>query len=173
MIKHEIDIGVDTIIATPHHIYHRYEKTVEEITKQFNLLKEAVEKENLPVKLYLGQEICYTHREDQIKMLLPPEYANLQGIASDRILCDGYRISVMMHEEPIHPQDSGWRFFAGDEDKDYITDQDHFGMVDLNLIMNYSPDAIPYLQAPVKSLLIREDSRFVIMPNDNPDESDE
>ena len=69
MIKHEIDIGVDTIYCTPHHIYHRYEKSVEEIKESFRLLKEAVEKENLPVKLYLGQEICYTHREDTISML--------------------------------------------------------------------------------------------------------
>lgn len=69
MIRHEIDIGVKEIICTPHHIYRRYEKSVEEIKSQFNLLEEAVEKENLPIKLYLGQEICYTHREDQIKML--------------------------------------------------------------------------------------------------------
>ena len=69
MIKHEIEIGVDTIICTPHHIYHRYEKSVEEIKKQFELLKTEVEKQNLPVKLYLGQEICYTHREDIIAML--------------------------------------------------------------------------------------------------------
>ena len=59
MIKHEISIGVDTIYCTPHHIYHRYEKSVEEIKKAFQTLKEAVEKEKLPVKLYLGQEICY------------------------------------------------------------------------------------------------------------------
>ena len=69
MIKHEIAIGVKEIICTPHHIYHRYEKSVEEIKANFQLLKEAVEKENLPVKLYLGQEICYTHREDIIAML--------------------------------------------------------------------------------------------------------
>ena len=69
MIKHEIAIGVDTIYCTPHHIYHRYEKSVSEIKKNFLLLKEAVEKENLPIKLYLGQEICYSHREDIIAML--------------------------------------------------------------------------------------------------------
>ena len=69
MIHHEIDIGVDTIICTPHHIYGKYEKSVEEIKEQFNLLVKEVEKEKLPVTLLLGQEICYTHREDQIKML--------------------------------------------------------------------------------------------------------
>ncbi|MBE6133347.1 MAG: hypothetical protein E7178_01620 [Erysipelotrichaceae bacterium] len=69
MIKHEIDIGVDTIICTPHHIYGRYMKSVEEIKEQFELLKGEVEKEKLPIKLLLGQEICYSHREDQITML--------------------------------------------------------------------------------------------------------
>ena len=69
MIKHEISIGVTSIICTPHHILRRYEKSVEEIKEQFNLLKSKVEELNLPVKLYLGQEICYSHREDIIAML--------------------------------------------------------------------------------------------------------
>ena len=86
MIRHEIDIGVTEIICTPHHIYHRYEKTVEEITKQFLLLKEAVEKENLPIKLYLGQEICYSHREDQIKMLKEGKLLTLNN--TNRILLE-------------------------------------------------------------------------------------
>ena len=33
MIKHEISIGVTSIICTPHHIHRRYEKSVEEIKK--------------------------------------------------------------------------------------------------------------------------------------------
>ena len=86
MIKHEIDIGVDTIIATPHHIYKRYEKSVEEINKRFNELKEAVEKENLPIKLYLGQEICYSHREDQLAMLKSGELLTLNK--TNRVLLE-------------------------------------------------------------------------------------
>ena len=69
MVKHELDIGVDTIICTPHHIFHRYEKSIEEIKKNFDLLKHAVEEHNLPVSLLLGQEICYTHREDILSFL--------------------------------------------------------------------------------------------------------
>lgn len=86
MIRHEIDIGVTEIICTPHHIYHRYEKSVEEITKQFLLLEEAVEKENLPIKLYLGQEICYSHREDQIKMLKEGKLLTLNN--TNRVLLE-------------------------------------------------------------------------------------
>ena len=69
MIKHEIDIGVTDIICTPHHIFHRYEASATVIKERFEFLKEEVEKLNLPIKLYLGQEICYTHREDIISML--------------------------------------------------------------------------------------------------------
>ena len=86
MIKHEIAIGVDTIICTPHHIYHRYEKSVEEIKKNFQLLKEAVEKENLPIKLYLGQEICYTHREDTISLLKEGKLLTLNN--SNKVLLE-------------------------------------------------------------------------------------
>ena len=86
MIKHEIEIGVDTIICTPHHIYHRYEKTVEEIKKQFELLQMEVDKLNLPIKLYLGQEICYTHREDIIKMLKEGKLLTLNN--TNRILLE-------------------------------------------------------------------------------------
>ena len=86
MIKHEIAIGVDTIICTPHHVYHRYEKSVEEIKKNFQLLKEAVEKENLPIKLYLGQEICYTHREDTISLLKEGKLLTLNN--SNKVLLE-------------------------------------------------------------------------------------
>ena len=86
MIKHEIEIGVDTIYCTPHHIYKRYEKSVEEIKKNFLLLKEAVEKENLPIRLYLGQEICYTHRENILKMLQEGKLLTLNN--TNRILME-------------------------------------------------------------------------------------
>ena len=86
MVKHEIDIGVTEIICTPHHIYHRYEKSVKEIKEKFLLLKEAVEKENLPIKLYLGQEICYTHREDIIAMLKAGKLLTLNN--TNRVLLE-------------------------------------------------------------------------------------
>ncbi len=86
MIKHEIEIGVDTIYCTPHHIYSRYECTPEVIKERFNLLKEEVEKLNLPIKLYLGQEICYTHREDILGMLKAGKLLTLNN--TNRVLLE-------------------------------------------------------------------------------------
>ena len=86
MIKHEISIGADTIYCTPHHILSRYEKSVEEIKKQFELLKSEVEKQNLPITLYLGQEICYSHREDIIAMLKEGKLLTLNN--TNRVLLE-------------------------------------------------------------------------------------
>ena len=93
MIKHEISIGVDTIICTPHHIYTRYEKSVEEIKSNFLLLKEAVEKENLPIKLYLGQEIYFTHKENILEMLKEGKLLTLNN--TNRVL-----LEFSFHREP-------------------------------------------------------------------------
>ena len=103
MIKHEIAIGVDTIYCTPHHIYKKYEKSVEEITKNFLLLKEAVEKENLPIKLHLGQEICYTHREDIIGMLKSGKLLTLNN--TNRVL-----LEFSFHREPENILDLIYNF---------------------------------------------------------------
>ena len=93
MIKHEIDIGVDTIICTPHHIIKKYEKSVEEIKKQFELLVNEVTKQNLPIKLLLGQEICYSNHEDQIKMLKEGKLLTLNN--TNRVL-----LEFSFHHEP-------------------------------------------------------------------------
>ncbi len=69
MLKHELSIGVSTIYCTPHYIKGKYEKSIAEIKENFNLLVKEAKKLNLPVTLYLGQEILYTGNEDIIEML--------------------------------------------------------------------------------------------------------
>ena len=99
---------------------------------------------------------------DQIERLLPDAYLGMNAVASDRILVEGYRISVMLREEPKSPQDTGWRFFAGDEPEDYVTNPANFGILDINLIVNYPAGVIPFLEMPVGTLLPRnDDDEFV------------
>lgn len=79
MIKQEIDMGIDTIVCTPHYINRRYMKSVDEIKTNYNNLLKAVEEKGLNVNLLLGQEICYTHRVDIIKMLKNNELLTLNN----------------------------------------------------------------------------------------------
>ena len=93
MIKHEISIGVDTIICTPHHIYTRYECSVEVIKERFNLLQDEVKKLNLPITLYLGQEIYFTHKENILQMLKEGKLLTLNN--TNRVL-----LEFSFHREP-------------------------------------------------------------------------
>ncbi len=65
--------------------------------------------------------------------------------ATDRIMVEGQRIGYMYREVPHKPPDSGWRFFAGDEDEKYLGDPGHTGVYAVNTVANYDPDIIPYL----------------------------
>jgi hypothetical protein len=76
--------------------------------------------------------------------------------ASDRIVVDGRPVGLMYREKPQRPDDSGWRFLAGDEDDAYSADADHFGIYALNTIANYDPRIIPLLPSPVGSAFRRD-----------------
>lgn len=71
-------------------------------------------------------------------------------IASDRILVDGLKVGYCYREAPDHDVDSGWRFFAGDEDQDSADDPRNFALYDINTIANYDPEIVILLdeQAP-------------------------
>lgn len=70
-------------------------------------------------------------------------------LATDRIVVDGCKVGYMYRSQPIEPLDSGWRFFAGDEDEEYMRNNENHGVYDLNTIVNYDPDILNYIDFPV------------------------
>ena len=68
-------------------------------------------------------------------------------MATDRIMVDGLPIGYMYRETPAAGGDSGWRFFAGDEDDAYMARDGNHGVYDLNTVANYDPAVIPHLGA--------------------------
>lgn len=77
-------------------------------------------------------------------------------LATDRIVVDGAQIGYMYREMPSRKEDSGWRFFAGDEDEFYMKNNDRHGVYDVNTIVNYDPDIYPYLDSNVGSCFERD-----------------
>ncbi len=57
LIKEQIKQGITDIICTPHFRRGMFETSKEQIIENFNLLKQEIEKENLNINIYLGQEI--------------------------------------------------------------------------------------------------------------------
>ena len=71
-------------------------------------------------------------------------------IVSNKILIDGKKVGYMYREEPSKNfNDSGWRFFAGDEDDGYCENSENFNIVELNTLANYDADTIKLLDAEV------------------------
>ena len=83
-------------------------------------------------------------------------------IASNKVMVDGRQVGYMYREEPVSKwPDSGWRFFAGDEDEEYTDNPDNINIFSLNTICNYDSAIIPYLDAPYGSCFVRSENEFI------------
>ncbi len=91
----------------------------------------------------------------QIKQILADWEGPVGCLATDRIMVDGCKVGYMYREEPVNAGDSGWRFFAGDEDDVYTSDPDKVGFFHLNTLCNYDGDILPLLQEPLGSAFVR------------------
>lgn len=96
-------------------------------------------------------------KKEDIKLL-----TEIKGscIASDKITVDGKKVGYMYRENPINEVDTGWRFFAGDEDEQYTSNPDNFEIYELNTICNYDQSIIPYLEKPIGTKLEKVDNDF-------------
>ena len=101
--------------------------------------------------------------KEQIKQIYNSD--GPQGcFATNRITVDGEKIGYMYREEPDMDSDfpdSGWRFFAGDENEEYTDNPDNINVFSLNTICNYDSAIITYLNAPYGSCFERVGNKFV------------
>jgi hypothetical protein len=89
---------------------------------------------------------------DQIQRLIP-----MMGgcYASNRIVVDGHKVVHMYRELPDRAYLSGWTFMAGDESEEYLNNADNWGIYEVNVICNYDPAIIPYLNEVYGTALAR------------------
>lgn len=82
--------------------------------------------------------------------------------ATDHITVLGKKVGWCYREEvDSNFPDSGWRFFSGEEDDDYVNDLAHTEVYHLNTICNYDPDIRPLLSAPYGTAFMRDaDGKF-------------
>ena len=77
LIKEAEKVGFDSIISTSHYIENYYESPVGERQQWVNALTEALHKENINVKLYLGNEVYFS--ENIIKLLNENKIAKINN----------------------------------------------------------------------------------------------
>ena len=100
---------------------------------------------------------------EDIKDLIPPMGFSL---VSDKITIDGLKVGYMYREKPGEESDSGWRFLSGTEEEEYIEDPKNSMMFEVNIVANYDPDIIPYLNSPIGTELERAEGKRSFIPLD-------
>jgi len=84
-------------------------------------------------------------RGEQITQLVP----EMGGcFATDQITVEGRLLNYMYREISQRSEDSGWRFFSGEESQAYIDDLKNTSVYTVNTIANYEPAIIEYLETP-------------------------
>ncbi len=131
----------------------------------FQRLMEQVPPEKIDVIVDDRPNTCLDVRQAGKKWALPRssiesllQWEGADGCyATDRITVDGMKVGFMVRVQPDDAKrDSGWRFYAGDEDQNYMNDIGHADIFSLNTICNYDPDIIEYLEQPVGSAYYRD-----------------
>ena len=84
--------------------------------------------------------------------------------ATLKVAKENARVGYMYREEPDPDSelpDSGWRFFAGDEQDEYLDDPENIVILSLSTVKALDPAVIPYLEAPYGSAFLRSGDAFV------------
>jgi hypothetical protein len=90
-------------------------------------------------------------------------------IATDMITVQGKKVGYMVREPTDRQYDSGWCFMSGEETQEYMDDVENHEIYDVNTIANYSPDIIPFLDAPPCSAFERDSTgKLVPVPYEEP-----
>ncbi|SUA36001.1 DUF2185 domain-containing protein [Neisseria sp. Dent CA1/247] len=72
-------------------------------------------------------------------------------IAAKTVSEEGRPVGFMYREEPVFEQDSGWRFFSGDETDEYTANPDNFGVYSISDITRSNPAVAEWLNQPAGS----------------------
>lgn len=85
-------------------------------------------------------------------------------LATKKLVEEKKKVRFMYHEAGSNPQDSGWRFFCGEEDDEYVGNPDNIAVYDIETILEIDRSVLPYLKCPEGTALERknEDEPFLV-----------
>lgn len=77
-------------------------------------------------------------------------------MATKMLVDDKRKVQFMYREEPSNAQDSGWRFFCGEEEEEYVDNPNNIGIYDVQTISKIDADIVPYLSSATGCAYERE-----------------
>ncbi len=77
------------------------------------------------------------------------------AFVSKRVSEDRQPVRFMYREQPDQHEDSGWRFFSGDESEEFANNPDNITINALSTVTMIDPDVAKHLDAPYGSAFER------------------
>ena len=66
-------------------------------------------------------------------------------LATKMLVNNKRKVRFMYREKPSNAQDSGWRFFCGYEDQNYVDNPDNIAIYDIDSLLASDKSILPYL----------------------------
>ena len=88
-------------------------------------------------------------------------------IATKMIVDQKRKVRFMYRQKPDNEQDSGWRFFCGDEDDEYVNCPQNIAIYDVESILAIDKSITPYLNSAIGTAFERENENtsFLMLKN--------
>lgn len=81
---------------------------------------------------------------------------SLKSYVSKKITEEGWKVGYMERNKPFNEEDSGWSFFAGNEDDEYTSDYRNIELISVgNIWQQLDSDIFKYIDMPIGTRLIR------------------
>lgn len=81
---------------------------------------------------------------------------NLKSLVSKKITEEGWKVGYMERNKPLNVEDSGWCFFAGNEDDKYMSDYRNIELASVGYVwQQLDTDIFKYIDMPIGTKLIR------------------
>lgn len=77
-------------------------------------------------------------------------------VMATRALVDGKRKVGFMYREKGDGDDSGWRFFTGEEEQEYVDNPENVKIYDIQTILDIDKGVQPYLNSVINSAFERD-----------------
>lgn len=86
---------------------------------------------------------------------------NFGYVLATRMLVEGRKKVGFMYREKGEGDDSGWRFFSGEEDQEYTDNPDNIKIYDIKTILDIDKSIRPYLESAENCAYEREGGRGI------------
>jgi len=88
--------------------------------------------------IQVGDEVEFT-RDNIATIIVKPKFDETKKAIITKKALHKRQINWVMRSKLNNPQDSGWRFFHGDEDQDYLDDPNNSTIVTLESVLQFEP----------------------------------